>query len=681
MRTCAFVVAFLLIHFPILGQNSVVDTLFCGDTLRAEFNPASLEAPADTFYVWLGNCQKQVRFDFTTADVPDGGEIYYLDLEGNQTYGGKIPYFGSNCMGENYFTDPDQYSIETSLHVDNCVLGFLEIYGAGVPLQDSIFQRNTIPADFKLSGDVTESARIHLNIPDGAVAVMFIVNYNPNEFTLLDALWDCTPECCITATGENVCEGEDIQLGSVEAAPVYRWTGPNGFQSNIRSPLISNASQADEGWYVLEGEYPFGCIGLDSVYISVKDPLVQLSPDSLSICAGSRTELQASGSIPFSWDMDASGLITADPQSAIVQPNQTTTYSISGIDEEGCTHTASATIVPVQLAFETEAIDPSCNGLANGSIQLQPIEGVSPFSIRQIDGTWLEGTTLNNLPVGAYQVDIRDAIGCEESVSIVLEDPAPMEVSVGLSSPTCVGRSDGEILLMPMTGTAPYEFSINGQLVDSLSGNYTAGSYPISVTDANGCLWESAATVEDPAPFLLDLGKNLKVREGKRLKLKAKANYTIDSIIWTDICKENCVTEFDWLPDSTQTVHATAWSDLGCEASASVNVLVKKVAKCHAGIYAPSAFSPNGDGYNERFTLFTDTEGGDVSMISKLLILNKWGRVVHSTTGLAPNDTGSGWDGYTNGQPATPGVYVWAATFLRDDGLEFVCSGSVTVLR
>ena len=112
------------------------------------------------------------------------------------------------------------------------------MYGAGIPFHDSIVQRTAKPADFKLPGAWQECARLHLNVPFGTVAMLFVIKFNPNQTTILNALWDCSPNCCIVANGDTVCAGQDVQLGTDREAFGYTWTGPNGFTSKSQRTLL-----------------------------------------------------------------------------------------------------------------------------------------------------------------------------------------------------------------------------------------------------------------------------------------------------------------------------------------------------------------------------------------------------------------------------------------------------------
>jgi gliding motility-associated-like protein len=90
-------------------------------------------------------------------------------------------------------------------------------------------------------------------------------------------------------------------------------------------------------------------------------------------------------------------------------------------------------------------------------------------------------------------------------------------------------------------------------------------------------------------------------------------------------------------------------------------------------IYAPTGFSPNGDGHNDYFTLY---RGPGVREISELRIYDRWGELIWEQ--LAGDETG--WDGTYRGQPLTSAVFAYTGALLMDDGRQLRVSGSLTLM-
>jgi gliding motility-associated-like protein len=96
-------------------------------------------------------------------------------------------------------------------------------------------------------------------------------------------------------------------------------------------------------------------------------------------------------------------------------------------------------------------------------------------------------------------------------------------------------------------------------------------------------------------------------------------------------------------------------------------------------VYIPNVFSPNGDGFNDGFTLYTDA---DVKEISLMEVYTRWGDLVFRREHFDPNDPNLGWDGKFDGkEDLNPGVYVYRIAILYGDLLEEQLAGDITIVR
>jgi gliding motility-associated-like protein len=88
-------------------------------------------------------------------------------------------------------------------------------------------------------------------------------------------------------------------------------------------------------------------------------------------------------------------------------------------------------------------------------------------------------------------------------------------------------------------------------------------------------------------------------------------------------------------------------------------------------LYAPSAFTVNGDNLNEKFEL-----GGVFLDTYSLKIFNRWGELIFES-----NDIHHSWDGTYNGKPCSPDVYVYLAEGSGRHNQRITLQGNVTLLR
>ncbi len=94
-------------------------------------------------------------------------------------------------------------------------------------------------------------------------------------------------------------------------------------------------------------------------------------------------------------------------------------------------------------------------------------------------------------------------------------------------------------------------------------------------------------------------------------------------------------------------------------------------------IYLPTAFSPNGDGVNDRFRAFFNS--GFTATVRSFRIYDRWGGLVFAASD--PVSGLAGWDGRVNGIAAAMGTYVYQIELESDDGVLTGRRGAFTLLR
>ena len=128
----------------------------------------------------------------------------------------------------------------------------------------------------------------------------------------------------------------------------------------------------------------------------------------------------------------------------------------------------------------------SSDGEGDGSIQIDPTSGTSPFSFM-----WDTGDTtqmINNLNADWYFVTITDGLGCSlvDSFSVDI-CPADLDVNLEVVDETVDDSSDGMITLTPQGGQEPYTFIWENGTTNSQLSNITGGTYIVTVTDVHAC--------------------------------------------------------------------------------------------------------------------------------------------------------------------------------------------------
>jgi gliding motility-associated-like protein len=109
----------------------------------------------------------------------------------------------------------------------------------------------------------------------------------------------------------------------------------------------------------------------------------------------------------------------------------------------------------------------------------------------------------------------------------------------------------------------------------------------------------------------------------------------------------------------------------GCDSLHKLNLIINPRSK----LFVPSAFSPNGDGINDKFTIYGDEY---LERIEELTIYDRWGNRLANYTDFPPNDTNYGWDGRRRGIELNPGVFIYTARVRFVDGDSTFLKGEVT---
>ena len=95
-------------------------------------------------------------------------------------------------------------------------------------------------------------------------------------------------------------------------------------------------------------------------------------------------------------------------------------------------------------------------------------------------------------------------------------------------------------------------------------------------------------------------------------------------------------------------------------------------------VFIPNVFTPNEDGVNDRFTVFSTPE---IKEIQRLRIFDRWGQMVYELYDFPPNDVSYGWDGYFRGKKSNPAVFVCTVEWIDAEGELHILSGDLTLLR
>jgi gliding motility-associated-like protein len=278
-----------------------------------------------------------------------------------------------------------------------------------------------------------------------------------------------------------------------------------------------------------------------------------------------------------------------------------------------------------------------------------------------------------------YRVQAVSQQGCTHADSVMVRVVQPFSVQVSPDVHICTGAS----ATLTASGATAYQWSPAAGLSQPNSTNTIATPtatirYTLTGSDAFGCFTDTASVLVTVNPLpQIDNITDKEVNGGESIEVLANANLPNLQWTWTPATYLSCSNcpnpTIRPLNDVVYTVTAT--SAAGCKASVSFGV---KVLCSKERIYIPNAFTPNGDGLNDRFKLL----GGGVTTVRYLRIIDRWGKTIFERKMVPFGSIEASWDGnYPNGSAAPSGNYQFMAELECGSGETFRFDGGVRLLR
>lgn len=435
----------------------------------------------------------------------------------------------------------------------------------------------------------------------------------------------------LTATVPPICKGAataQVALNvaanavppiSYQAVPLTAGAGPTFGPQN--SPIFSSIPVG----------IPYEFIAQDSRNCQGRVALTLLPTDSVEALALSNGPIencypvavdftavaQGTGNLTYIWDFGNGGrdTTTLPVATGLYQSGGTYVVRLTVRNEAGCTDTL---LLPINIPATGEQITAQLV-----SVSPQPVAGCAPLTVS------LTGTGSSSLGSSlSFRWDMGDGTVIQDTaVTHTYTQPGVYEaVFYAQSSPRCY---DTVRVIVTVDGTP------NAQIIPppqpSSLGYFVAS--PIVFTAASGpynvrYFWQADSQAAGTGPA-----------------------YTIS-----------------YLQKGTYCVYLTVESQLGCIDTASYCFEVSGYT-----LLVPNAFTPNGDGINDRFVVI-----GYGMEFLELSVYDRWGELIYSSRGTEQIV----WDGTKNGSPVPEGVYVYLLRYRPVDKTQIeVRTGTITLLR
>ena len=176
-------------------------------------------------------------------------------------------------------------------------------------------------------------------------------------------------------------------------------------------------------------------------------------------------------------------------------------YPVAITDGNGCVLNDTIDLPAFENPVIVEILtEPSCFGGSTGALEAFVDGGTPPYSYAW-DGLPDTDPVISGLPTGDYFLTVTDANGCSDSgVGLIFENP-PADCNAYVVQPISVfNGSDGSVAVdPPADGTAPFNYAWSNLGADQQLDGLAAGTYAVTITDANGCQSFCEVTLENPS--------------------------------------------------------------------------------------------------------------------------------------------------------------------------------------
>jgi len=282
----------------------------------------------------------------------------------------------------------------------------------------------------------------------------------------------------------------------------YSWA-PSGGTAALASGLIA-------GSYTLTVIDSIGDTLISKVSITQPQALVLVGSSSDISCFGSASGSASvavtggTGNYTYTWT-GVNG--TTSSESGLLAG----AYSVKVTDANGCTSTQAFTLAESSAALSVSSTQNnfSCFGSGGWTAKMIPSGGTAGYSYSwgpsgSFGPSGGTGAQVSGSSVGTYTCTVTDSKGCTVSSSVIITEPAALTGSTSSIAVSCNGGADGAASASLSGGIAPYTYYWSEGLSGSTSqvSGLGAGSYTVTVFDANECILDLTGSITQPDPLI-----------------------------------------------------------------------------------------------------------------------------------------------------------------------------------
>ncbi len=314
-----------------------------------------------------------------------------------------------------------------------------------------------------------------------------------------------TVDCTLAATLDSIsglrCAGDSTGsamisvIGANNPVQFFIDTWPGAFPNGNFQNMLPGGNHS------VIARDALGCA--DTLDFSIASPApLSLGVDVFPVnCPGASTgSVMANGgggtgSLAYNWQPCAGGATQAGANLSGLAAG---CYAVTVTDNNGCTHSASATVAqPDAFSLSGTQTPVACFGGNSGAATVTVTGGTMPYNYAWDNNQ--TGMTATGLTAGPHFVIITDANGCQVSSSVDVTQPPLLSVASSNAQPvSCFGGNNGAASVSVTGGTPPYAYQWNNGQTTQTAQNVSAGTHTVTITDSNGCNTQVIVTVSQP---------------------------------------------------------------------------------------------------------------------------------------------------------------------------------------
>ena len=322
------------------------------------------------------------------------------------------------------------------------------------------------------------------------------------------SLSEPTPlECTLAATPQSDC---DVNDGSITVTPSG---GTQPYQFSIDGAQFQTEATFTDlmpGIYTVTIEDMNACTSTCEIEVMAQEvptcSLVETPVTCYGLSDGIINITGMGGSGTYEYSLDGVAFQSSSSFTDLLYG----TYTVTIRDQSApsCQSTCMIEVTqPPMISCMTTTTALACNGDSDGEITINAIGGSGNLEY-SIDGTNFQISNIfSGLSAGTYNVTVRDADtpSCSSLCDVVeIENPEELICSLASTMPLCNAGDDATITVSATGGTGDLEYSLDGLPFQpgTLFSDLTAGTYTVTVRDANGCTTSCTETITEPEPLV-----------------------------------------------------------------------------------------------------------------------------------------------------------------------------------